>query len=246
MIRHTLVFLIALPVLLSANCARHQAGNTIQNTQNTAFGHALTEVSGGKQAASVGSTLDQAVVVQVNDDKGTAVPNALIHFNGPAGVRFNPRLVVSDSSGQASTTVSLGSSPGRYKIAAWIQDRNGKRIDLPLEEIALGYEQVLGRELAARYCSRCHDQESSAERVSNYDNLKTKPHALSDGDTLNKMSDDELLSIIEHGGPALNRSAEMPAYGYTLSKADIQALIAYMRAVSDPAYQSRGVVYAQK
>jgi hypothetical protein len=236
-------FTLSFVVLLSPSCTSRRAG---QHTENAVTGSALVEVSGGKQAAAVGSTLDQPVVVQVNDDKGAAVSNVAVHFTGPTGMSFIPEIVLSDSSGQATAAVSLGSSPGRYNFESWIQDRSGKRISLSLEETALGYEQVLGRELAVRYCTRCHDQESTAERVSNYDNLKVKPHALSDGDALNKMTDEELLSITTHGGPALNRSAEMPAYGYTLSKVQIQALLAYMRAVSDPPYQSKGVVYAQK
>jgi len=243
MIKSQSLFAILLAVLLPIGCAKHKS---VKSGANEAYGNAVIEVSGSKQSASVGSALDQPLVVQVNDDKGTAVSNAVVRFNGPSGVNFNPSSAQTDSSGQASTTVSLGSSPGRYRIEPWIQDRSGKRVGLPLEEIALGYEEVLGRELAVRYCNRCHDQESTAERVSNYDNLKTKPHALSDGDTLNKMTDDELVSIIAHGGPALNRSAEMPAYGYTLSKAEIQAVLSFMRAVSDPPYQSKGVVYAQK
>ena len=243
MIKTRLLFTIMLPALLVTSCTRSKQAKP---SAGATYGNALVEVSGGKQATSVGSTLDQPVVVQVNDDKGTAVPNVVVHFSGPAGVLFNPNIVPSDSSGQASATVSMGGSPGRYKIEPWIQDRSRKRIGLPLDEIALGYEQVLGRELAVLYCNRCHDQESTAERVSNYDNLKTKPHALGDGDTLNKMTDDELTSIITHGGPALNRSAEMPAYGYTLSKSEIQAVLSFMRAVSDPPYQNKGVVYAQK
>ena len=82
--------------------------------------------------------------------------------------------------------------------------------------------------------------------VSNYDNLEVKPHAFTEGDTLNKMSDADLTAIISHGGPALSKSPWMPPYGYTLSKSDIQALIAYIRMVSDPPYQASGTVYAQK
>ncbi|HKR30357.1 MAG TPA: cytochrome c, partial [Terriglobales bacterium] len=67
-----------------------------------------------------------------------------------------------------------------------------------------------------------------------------------EGDALNKISDADLTAIITHGGAALNKSAEMPPYGYTLSKSDIQALLAYIRAVSDPPYPKKGVVYAQK
>jgi hypothetical protein len=37
----------------------------------------------------------------------------------------------------------------------------------------------------------------------------------------------------------------MPPYGYTLSKSDVQALIAYMRMISDPPYQVPGT-YTKK
>jgi mono/diheme cytochrome c family protein len=83
-------------------------------------------------------------------------------------------------------------------------------------------------------------------RVSNYDNLEVKPHAFSEGNTLNKISDADLTSIILHGGPALNRSALMPPYGNTLSAPDIKAIIAYIRALSDPPYQPPGTVYARQ
>jgi mono/diheme cytochrome c family protein len=82
--------------------------------------------------------------------------------------------------------------------------------------------------------------------VSNYDNLEVKPHPFTDGGTLNKMSDADVTAIIQHGGPALNRSALMPPYGDTLSAADVRALISYMRAVSDPPYQPAGTVYERR
>jgi mono/diheme cytochrome c family protein len=59
------------------------------------------------------------------------------------------------------------------------------------------------------------------------------------------MSEADLASIISHGGPALNRSPEMPPYGYTLGKAEIAALVAYIRAVADPPYRSKGAFYAR-
>ena len=135
---------------------------------------------------------------------------------------------------------------GRYQITATTVSKAQKRVNLKLEEIALGYQQQVGAELNDKYCSRCHDPESTAEKVSNYDNLEVKPHPFTEGDTLNKISDADLVAIISHGGPALNKSALMPPYGYTLSKTEIQALIAYIRLVSDPPYRASGMVYAQK
>ena len=135
---------------------------------------------------------------------------------------------------------------GRDQLIASTPAISGKTVDLKIEEIVLGYQEVVGRELSEQYCARCHNSESSAERVSNFDNLEVKPHGFTEGDTLNKMSDADLTAIISHGGPALNKSALMPPYGYTLSKSDIQALIAYIRMVSDPPYHAPGMLYAQQ
>jgi len=229
-------------LVMLAGCSQPK---TVPAPQATAHGTALVEVSGGKQVAQAGMQLEQPVVVQVNDAQNNAVAGAAVVFRGPAGVSLNPASGLTDSSGQLSTVVTLGGVAGRYAIRATTPDAAGKNIELKLEEIALGYQQTLGRELNRQYCSRCHDPESTRERVSNYDNLTTKPHAFSEGETLNKMSDADLVAIISHGGPALNKSPEMPPFGYTLSKSDIQALTSYIRAVADPPYHSAGVVYAK-
>jgi len=195
--------------------------------------------------------LAQPLVVQVNDEQGTAVPGALVEFSGPAGVTFDPSSGLTDSSGQVSTNVALGAMSGRYQLTAHTSTKAQKpvelkSVELKIEEIALGYQQQLGYQLDNKYCARCHNPESSAERVSNYDNLQVKPHPFTEGDTLNKMSDADLIAIISHGGPALNKSALMPPYGYTLSKTEIEALISYIRLISDPPYHAAGMVYAQK
>lgn len=211
----------------------------------TAAGTAIVESSGGHQVGVTGTALKDPLVVQVNDDQGTAVPGAMVEFHGPSGVRFDPSAMLTDSSGQATTSVSLGAVAGRYQLTAVTLGKS-KAVTLGVVEIALDYQQRLGLTLADKYCNRCHDSESSAERVSNFDNLAVKPHAFSDGGTLNKMSDADLTAIILHGGPALNRSALMPPYGSTLSAADVRALISYTRAVADPPYEPAGTVYARK
>jgi mono/diheme cytochrome c family protein len=211
-----------------------------------AFGAALVESSGGKQIGATGMVLVQPVVVQVNDEQGTAVAEALVELSGPAGVSFDPPSGLTDSSGQLSTSVALGGMAGRYQLIARTLTKAQKPVELKIEEIALGYQQQVGFQLDDKYCARCHNPESTPERVSNYDNLEVKPHPLTEGDTLNKMSDVELTAIISHGGPALNKSPLMPPYGYTLSKIEIEALIAYIRLISDPPYHASGMVYAQR
>ncbi|HTZ97138.1 MAG TPA: c-type cytochrome [Terriglobales bacterium] len=223
-------------------CAR----NVASAATPAVYGSALVEVSGGKQAAPVGTRLDQPVVVQVNDAQGNGVSGAWVTFRGAGGVEFDPPSGSTDPNGQVATNVSLSGMAGRYQLTASTFSKTQRTISLKIEEIALGYQEVLGRELNEQYCSRCHNPESTPERVSNYDNLEIKPHAFTEGDTLNKISDADLVAIIDHGGPALNKSSLMPPYGYTLSRSEIQALVAYIRMVSDPPYRSAGVSYSAK
>ncbi|HZQ94255.1 MAG TPA: c-type cytochrome [Candidatus Sulfotelmatobacter sp.] len=241
--RMAAVLMIFSVALVSSSCSRKPSSTA--GPGPTGFGAAIVESSGGKQFAQTGALLPQPVVVQVNDAQGTAVPGALVEFAAAPGVTFDPPRGLTDASGQLTTNVSLGGMAGRYLITASTFDKTHKKVELKIEEIALGYQQALGRHLNEQYCERCHNPESTVERVSNYDNLEIKPHPFTEGDTLNKMSDADVTAIITHGGPALNKSALMPAWGNTLSKADIQALIAYIRAVSDPPSRSAGAVYTR-
>lgn len=236
------IFILSLAGL-STSCAHKSESAPVPKP--TAFGSAIVESSGGKQIAQTGALLPQPVVVQVNDEQGTAVPGALVQFGAAPGVTFDPAIGLTDSSGQITVNVSLGGMAGRYQITASTFDKSHKKVDLNIEEIALGYQQTLGKRINDQYCDRGHNPESTVERVSNFDNLEIKPHPFTEGDTLNKMSDADLTAIISHGGPALNKSALMPAWGNTLSKSDVQALIAYIRAVSDPPSRSAGPVYAK-
>ena len=244
MIRHWRTFFVVSIILVSAGCARKPGPASV--LKPSGFGAALVESSGGKQIGATGIVLAQPLVVQVNDEQGTAVTGALVEFSGPVGVSFDPPSGLTDSSGQLSTNVALGSMAGRYQLTAHTLTKAQKSVELKIEEIALGYQEQVGYQLDNKYCASCHDPGSTSERVSNYDNLEVKPHPFTEGDTLNKMSDAELTAIISHGGPALNKSALMPPYGYTLSKTEIEALISYIRLISDPPYHASGMVYAQK
>ena len=126
------------------------------------------------------------------------------------------------------------------------KDASGKPAEVRIDEIALGYQEMLGQQINGIHCIRCHDTESTPERVSNHDNLTANPHLFTEGAIMNPMSDATLTAIISHGGGALNKSAEMPPYGNMLTKSEISALVAFVRAVADPPYPAQGVFYASK
>ena len=182
--KNLLIALCAL-MLLTAACSHKNKQPAPQ--QATATGAAIVESSGGKQIGYIGMPLDQPVVVQVNDASGSGVAGAAVYFSGPSGVNFVPAAALTDSSGQVTTTVSLGQRAGRYKLAASTRDASGKKVEIQIDEIALGYQQTVGAQLNAQYCVRCHDPESTPQRVSNMDNLTVKPLPFTEGDTLNKV-----------------------------------------------------------
>ena len=241
MIRSFLITGILFIAVLGISCSHKTASTPLPAP--TAFGAAIVESSGGKQIAQAGMGLAQPLVVQVNDEHDTVVPGALVEFSAAPGVIFDPANGLTDSSGQVTSNVTLGGMAGRYQLIASTTDKSRKTVAVAIEEIALSYQQTLGRQLNDQYCERCHNPESTVERVSNFDNLEVKPHPFTEGDTLNKFTDVDVSAIISHGGPALNKSALMPAWGNTLSKSDIQALISYIRAVSDPPNRNAGPMY---
>ena len=238
--RHLQISVLSIAFLL-AGCGRH---NLTQQLHPAAYGTQIVEVSGGKQVAEVGSALPQPVVLQVNGADGNPVTGALVSFHGE-GLQFNPAQALTDSSGQVTTAVQLGFTPGDYQVIGETQKNGGGSANINLRQIALGYEQAVGKAMNERYCIRCHDRESTPERVSNFDNLTPAPHEFSDGATLNRISDADLINMITRGGPALGKSPQMPAYSATLKPAEIKALVSYIRTVADPPYQTPGVKYGK-
>lgn len=105
--------------------------------------------------------------------------------------------------------------------------------------IALGYQESQGKRVFYQYCVWCHADATPAG-PSNRSNVTPMPPLMNDGDKLNPESDDFLQNIIALGGSALGKSAMMPPYGKTLSPGDIKAVIAYTRAIAQPAYQKPG------
>lgn len=221
-------------VLILSGCAKRQSANPLPAPK--AYGAQIVEVSGGKQIGGVGSKLSDPLVVQVNGADGNPVAGALVSFRCD-GVAFNPPDALSDASGQVSAVVQLAGIPGSYQIVVKTPKSGGGTVTVTSREIALGYQEKLGKEVSEKYCTVCHDPESTPERVSNFDNLTPPaPHLFTDGNTLNLMSDSDLIKIIADGGPALGKSPQTPAYRNTLSPGEIKAVVAYLRAVADPPY----------
>ncbi len=63
-----------------------------------------------------GFPLQDALVVSVTNLKGQPVVSAPVTFTVSGGGSANPRVVSTDTSGQASTKITLGAAPGNYVV----------------------------------------------------------------------------------------------------------------------------------
>lgn len=105
----------------------------------------------------------------------------------------------------------------------------------PQHVIPLNYTQAQGKRLFYTHCVWCHADATPAG-PSNRSNINPPPPLANDGAALNPMSDEMLRNTITLGGSAMGKSGMMPAWGKTLSQQDVQALIAFQRAIAQPPY----------
>ena len=105
--------------------------------------------------------------------------------------------------------------------------------------IPLSYQQAQGKRIFYQHCVWCHADATPAG-PSNRSNVSPVPPLMNDGEKLNGERDEYMQNIIALGGSALGKSAMMPPYGKTLSPGEIAAVIAFARAIAQPAYQKPG------
>jgi cytochrome c5 len=105
----------------------------------------------------------------------------------------------------------------------------------PQHLITLNYQQAQGKRVFYSACVWCHADSTPAGPSNRY-NLNPNPALMNDGSVLNPLTDEYLHNIIELGGSAMGKSGLMPPWGKMLSESDIQAVIAFTRAIAQPAY----------
>ena len=106
----------------------------------------------------------------------------------------------------------------------------------PQRQIPLNYQQAQGKRVFYTYCVWCH-ADSSPAGPSNRSNLTPTPPLANDGATFNPLSDEFVRNTITLGGSAMGKSAMMPPWGRTLKPDEVQAVIAFLRAIAQPSYQ---------
>jgi mono/diheme cytochrome c family protein len=112
-----------------------------------------------------------------------------------------------------------------------------RRSSQPLPKAALAgppatppYELRLGREAFQHYCQTCHGETGAGDGFNAF-NLDPRPRDISDPAFQKKKTDPELSDAIQRGGAGVGLSALMPPWGRTLSRAEIDHLVLYIRSL---------------
>ena len=179
---------------------------------------------GGKLApelATVRSRRDAAYVARVVVDPQGTVPGTLMpHTPMPHQWRA---LIVRYLGGDATIVDAAQAAP---------------RIDTTANA------NWTGATLYARYCTGCHGQRGRGDGP-NATSLPVPPARHASRDAMSARPDDALYDTISGGGAIMNRSPRMPAYGTTLSPAQIRALVRHIRSLCQcqgPAWSTDGQV----
>jgi mono/diheme cytochrome c family protein len=99
-----------------------------------------------------------------------------------------------------------------------------------------------GAALYARFCAGCHGAGGKGDGP-NARALPVPPARHASREAMSERPDDSLYDTIAGGGAIMNRSARMPAYGTTLSPAQIRALVRHIRSLcqcAGPAWSTDG------
>jgi mono/diheme cytochrome c family protein len=131
-----------------------------------------------------------------------------------------PRTLMPESTKEL-ITIYLSSLPGNAA-----DDGRGRAAAPP----SPGRDPPDGPALYARWCAACHGPTGKGDGP-NADHLPVKPAAHASADAMAARPDDSLFDTIASGGPVMNRSPRMPAFGATLSSPEIRALVRHIRTL---------------
>ena len=92
------------------------------------------------------------------------------------------------------------------------------------------YELRLGKRAFQHYCSSCHGETGAGDGFNAF-NLDPRPRDISDPAFQKKKTDAELADAIQRGGAGVGLSALMPPWGRTLSRAEIEQVVLYIRSL---------------
>ncbi len=95
---------------------------------------------------------------------------------------------------------------------------------IPAPAFAADTEQVF-----KFYCAQCHGVNGDGKGPNVSKDFPVTPRAFANAEEMNKLTDADLKNVILDGGPAVSKSPMMPPWGKTLSEAEVDGLVKYLR-----------------
>lgn len=87
-----------------------------------------------------------------------------------------------------------------------------------------------GKEIYDQLCWRCHGRTGKSDGPVS-DAMSPRPWGLTDRAYMSTVSDEDLLTVVEDGGPAVGKSPAMMAFKEALSDDDIGDFMAFIRTL---------------
>ncbi|MBI3629406.1 MAG: cytochrome c [Candidatus Rokubacteria bacterium] len=88
-----------------------------------------------------------------------------------------------------------------------------------------------GKTLYGKYCVACHGESGKGDGPAGAA-LKPKPRDLTDKAYMDSVKDEYLAAIIQKGGPAVGKSALMPAWGAMLKDDDVRDVVEFIKGLA--------------
>ena len=85
------------------------------------------------------------------------------------------------------------------------------------------------KQLYEFYCAQCHGLSGKGDGPNVTKDFKTDPRNFTSVADMEKLSDADIKNVVTDGGAAVSKSELMPPWGKTISEADINKLVAYVR-----------------
>lgn len=82
------------------------------------------------------------------------------------------------------------------------------------------------------YCAQCHGVKGDGKGVNVTKDFATDPRNFTNKADMEKRSDEDIKTVIRDGGPAISKSPLMPPWGATISAAEVDGLLAYIRKLA--------------
>jgi mono/diheme cytochrome c family protein len=79
------------------------------------------------------------------------------------------------------------------------------------------------------YCAQCHGVKGDGKGINVGPDFATDPRNFTDAKEMAKRTDTDIEGVIKDGGHSISKSPLMPPWGATLSAAEVDGLVAYIR-----------------